>query len=73
MLLQRRGVAAVVILTEPFQDQLTRVMAYQTTDQPLPAIVLAHPMQNIGPDGIEARAQALAGAAERLLRTGNPA
>jgi hypothetical protein len=65
-------VAAVVVLTEPFQDQLARVLAYQTTDRPLPAVVLPHPMQNIGPAGVAARAEALADAAERLLRTGVP-
>ena len=68
MLLQRRGVAALVILTEPFRDQIDRVMAYQPSDRPLPAIVLPHPMQNIGPAELQARSNALADAAERLLR-----
>jgi hypothetical protein len=65
-------VAAVVILTEPFQDQMARVLAYQTTDRPLPAVVLPHPMQNIGPAELTARAHALADAVECLLRTGSP-
>jgi hypothetical protein len=68
VLLQRRDVAAFVVLTEPFADQIARVMAYQPTDRPLPAIVLDHPMQNIGPVELDARSRRLADAAERLLR-----
>jgi hypothetical protein len=33
----------------------------------LPAVVLPHPMQNIGPDDLENRALVLADTAERLL------
>ncbi len=47
-----------MVLTAPFQDQMARVMAYQTTDRALPAVVLPHPMQNIGPDEIEDRGPA---------------
>jgi hypothetical protein len=56
------------VLTEPFADQIERAVAYYETDRPLPAVVLAHPMQNINADDIEARAVALADAAQRLLR-----
>jgi hypothetical protein len=68
VLLQRRGAAGFAILTEPFGDQVERVMAYQRADRDLPAIVLDHPMQNLDPEEIEARAEALAAAAVRLLR-----
>ncbi len=68
MLLQRRGVAAFVVLTEPFHAQMERVMAYHSPDRRMPVIVLAHPMQNLAPDGLHARAVQLADAAERLLR-----
>jgi hypothetical protein len=68
VLLQRKGVAALVVLTEPFGDQIQRVMTYHSSDRPLPAVVIQHPMQNIGPEGIRARATQIADAAERLLR-----
>jgi hypothetical protein len=55
------------VLTEPFADQIQRAVAYYTTDRDLPAIVLRHPVQNIGPSEIEARAVELADAAQRLL------
>ncbi len=72
MLLQRRGVAAVVVLTEPFADQIARVMAYQPTDRPLPAVVVEHPMQNVPRHELRARAVQIADAAERLLRGEDP-
>ena len=72
MLLQRRGVAALVILTQPFADQIERVMTYHQSDQPLPAIILDHPVQNIGPAEIHARATQIADAAERVLRGERP-
>ena len=68
MLLQRRGVAALVVLTEPFADQIARVMAYQSSDRPLPAVVVQHPMQNVGPDELRARSRQIADAAQRVLR-----
>lgn len=69
MLLQRRGAAAFAILTEPFADQIDRIMAYHTTDRDLPAIVLEHPTQNLSdPEDLEGRAAALAASAVRLLR-----
>jgi hypothetical protein len=55
------------VLTEPFADQVQRAIAYYETDRPLPAIVLPHPMQNIGAAELEQRAVALADAAMRLL------
>jgi hypothetical protein len=72
VLLQRRGVAAIVILTEPFADQIGRVMAYQPTDRPLPAVVVQHPMQNLGPDELHRRSVQVADAAQRLLRGEGP-
>ena len=68
MILQKAGVAAFVVLTEPFRDQIERVMAYQRADRPLPAVVLPHPLQNVGPEALEQRALRLADAAEKLLR-----
>lgn len=67
MLLQKRGAAAFAILTEPFADQVDRVMAYQRADRSLPAVVLEHPMQNLGLDELQRRAEALADGAQRLL------
>jgi len=72
VLLQRLGVAAIVVLTEPFRSVVGKMLEFQETDRPLPYIVLDHPMQNLGPDGIEARAQQLAAAAQRLLAGEDP-
>ncbi len=62
------GVAAFVILTRPFGDQVARMMAYQPSDRPLPAIVIDHPMQNVGADVLQARAEMVADAVQMLLR-----
>jgi hypothetical protein len=62
------GVAAFVVLTTPFADQIDRVMAYETTDRRLPAIVLPHPMQNVSDEELDRRAESLAEAIERALR-----
>jgi hypothetical protein len=42
-------------------------MAYERADRPLPAVVLAHPIQNVTEQELTARATALADAAEELL------
>ena len=42
-------------------------MAYFPSDRPLPAIILDHPMQMITPEEINARAEQLVAAAEKLL------
>jgi hypothetical protein len=60
------------VLTEPFADQIARVMAYQPTDRPLPAVVVRHPMQNVRRDELRARAVEIADAAERMLRGEDP-
>ncbi len=60
------------MLTEPFADQIARVMAYQPTDRPLPAVVVEHPMQNVGPEALRSRARQVADAAQRLLRGEEP-
>ena len=72
MLLQREGVAAFCVLTEPFRDQVERVMAYHTSDRPLPPVVLPHPTQNVPPDVLRQRAAVLADAVQRLLRGEEP-
>lgn len=43
-------------------------MAYETTDIPIPVVVIRHPIQNITPDEMEERAQTIADAAVRLLK-----
>jgi hypothetical protein len=68
VLLQRAGVAAITIFTEPFREQIDRVTAYQTTDRPLPAISVEHPMQNVNPDEMRKRAVTIADVAQKLLR-----
>jgi hypothetical protein len=72
VLLQRLGVAAFVILTAPFETVVAKMLEFQETDRPLPYIVLDHPMQNLRADGVEARAQQLAAAAQRLLAGEEP-
>jgi hypothetical protein len=72
VLLQRLGVTAIVVLTEPFQTMVQAMLAFQETDRPLPAIVLDHPMQNITSAEIDQRARQLADAAERLLAGEDP-
>ena len=61
-----------MVLTEPFRDVVTTMLAYQQTDRPLPAVILPHPMQNISQQEIGERALLLADAAERLLRGEDP-
>jgi hypothetical protein len=65
-------VPAFVVLTEPFADQIARVMAYQPSDRPLRAVVVEHPMQNLRPEELHARAVRIADAAQRLLRGEEP-
>lgn len=72
MLLQRLGVAAIVVVTEPFKDVVDNVLAFQETDRPLPAVVLPHPMQNISDEELDERARRLADAAVRLLAGEDP-
>jgi hypothetical protein len=42
-------------------------MAYERADRLLPAVILAHPIQNVTDRELMARATALADAAEQLL------
>jgi len=72
VLLQRKGAAAFVVLTEAFGDQIQRVMTYHSSDIPLPAVVIDHPMQNVGVEELKARARQIADSAERLLKGENP-
>lgn len=66
-MLQRRGAAGIAILTEPFGNQVSRLMMYQPSDRPLPVIVLDHPMQMISADEMDKRAKQLVDAIEKLL------
>jgi hypothetical protein len=67
VVLQKEGTAAFVILTEPFADQIERVMAYHRTDRKLPAVVVPHPIQNISPEEFKIRAEKIADTAEQIL------
>ena len=57
----------MAILTDAFQDQMERVMAYYTTDRPMPVVIVPHPMQNLGPDELDDRARRIADQIEQLL------
>ena len=67
MNLQKLGVAAFVILTEPFATQVDRVMAYQSADRELPVITLPHPTQNVDAATMQKRAEYIADMAQKLL------
>jgi len=71
VLLQTRGATVFVVLTEPFRDQVDRVMAYYRSDRPLPVVVIDHPVQTLDEAGIKARARQLADKAQKILR-GDP-
>jgi hypothetical protein len=47
-------------------------MTYHKSDTPLPAVVIDHPMQNVGPTELRARAKQIADAAEKLLKGERP-
>ena len=66
--MQREGAAAFVVLTEPFRDQVDRVMAYHKTDRPLPVVAVDHPMQNVNPAEMRRRAETIADQAQAILR-----
>ena len=70
--MQRAGVAGFAILTTPFGDQLARALTYQSTDKPLPAIVIDHPTQMVAEEVLRQRASQIADAVERLLRDEAP-
>ena len=72
VLLQTRGTAVFVVLTEPFRDQVARVLAYYRSDRPLPVVALDHPMQNLNEAGVQARAEQLADKIELLLAGKDP-
>jgi hypothetical protein len=42
-------------------------MSYYTTDQPMPSIIIEHPIQNVGPEALTVRAEVIAAAVERFL------
>jgi hypothetical protein len=65
--LQQRGATAVPILTRPFEDVLVRILSYYRTTQPVPHIVIEHPIQNLPPAALAERARQIAAAAEALL------
>ena len=47
-------------------------MAYQPSDQPLPAIVIDHPTQIVAQEVLRQRASQIADAVERLLKDETP-
>lgn len=61
-----------MILTEPFGDQVERMMTFQPTDRPLPAVVIGHPMQNVDDATLQKRGEQIADAVQRLLRDEYP-
>ncbi|HET7506327.1 MAG TPA: hypothetical protein VFK02_35150 [Kofleriaceae bacterium] len=65
--MQQRGAAAAVILTQPFEEVLDRIMSYYQADQPLPRIVIEHPLQNVAPEVLAQRASRIADEVERML------
>lgn len=67
MFLQQRGATALPILTRPFEDVLIRILSYYQTSQPVPSIVIEHPIQNLAPAELAARAREIAAAVERFL------
>lgn len=73
LILQRRGTAAVCVVTEPFRNQMSRMSAYQPTDRPLPFILVGHPLQMISPEEVEGRARQIVTGIERLLDDQMPA
>jgi hypothetical protein len=65
--LQQRNAMAVPILTRPFADVLDRILSYYQTTEPMPRIVIDHPLQNIDDAALAERARQIAGAVELLL------
>lgn len=55
------------MLTEPFAQVLSRLMSYYVPDQPMPFAVIAHPIQNVAPDDLDARAAQLVDLLEAYL------
>jgi hypothetical protein len=68
ILLQERGATALPVLTTPFQHVLGRVLSNWQPTQPLPVLVLDHPIQNVTDEVLDARAQQLAGYVEDILK-----
>jgi hypothetical protein len=68
LLLQQRGAAGVPILTDAFKEQMERVLMYYDIDRPMPVVVIPHPMQNVGPAELDARAASVADQVEQMLR-----
>lgn len=67
MFLQQRGATALPILTRPFEDVLVRILSYYQTTEPMPHIVVEHPIQNIAPAELTARALQIVAVVEELL------
>lgn len=66
-MLQQRGAVAMPVLTEPFAQVLGRLMSYYVPDQPMPVGVVAHPIQNVTPEDLDARAAQLVALIEAHL------
>lgn len=67
MILQRRGIPCICVLTAPFGNQVRRATAYQPSDRPFPYIVIDHPIQMISDAEIERRAGQIVAAIEKIL------
>lgn len=64
--MQAEGAATLLVVTDPFRDVPDKVLHGWKHDQPLPMLVLEHPINNASDEGIEARAQIIA---EKILHT----
>jgi len=47
-------------------------MSYHSSDRPLPAVVIDHPVQNISKEEMHARGLQIANAAQRILKGEQP-
>jgi len=65
--LQQRGAAALPILTRPFEEVLVRILSYYQTTEPMPHVVIEHPIQNVDPAELAARARQIADAVEAVM------
>lgn len=58
---------AVPVLTTAFSDVLDRILGRYTTDVPMPRIIVDHPLQNVTPAALQARAEQIAAGVLALL------
>ncbi len=59
---------AVPILTQPFAGVLDRILSCYQLTEPMPRIVIEHPLQNVDDDALAARARHIVAGVEALLK-----